>query len=157
MSGSVERLLAGYECFTGIVPSETYSDEIAKRAVSSLESRQVGLYYTSQNILEFWSVSTRPIDVNGFGFSIVQVEAALETLEESFALLAESAEVLPKWRQISSVHQVRGKQVYDARLAAVMLLYGISHILTFNHTDFVRYKGMGVEALHPAELAKITH
>lgn len=157
MSASVERLPIRYECFAGTVSPKHTRHEIAKRAVSSLESKQIGLYYTAQNILEFWSVSTRPIDVNGFGFSIIQVEASLEAIEGSFALLAESAEVLPKWRQISSVHQVRGKQVYDARLAAVMLLYGISRILTFNHTDFVRYKGVGVEAVDPAELAKTTH
>jgi hypothetical protein len=37
--------------------------------------------------------------------------------------------------------------VYDARLAATMLVHGIEHLLTLNVTDFSRYSGL--MALHP--------
>jgi len=37
---------------------------------------------------------------------------------------------------------VSGRQVHDARLAAVMLAHGVSHVLTFNVEDFRRYPGI---------------
>ena len=36
-------------------------------------------------------------------------------------------------------YQVKGVNVHDARLVAVMLVHGLSHILTFNVNDFHRY------------------
>ena len=37
----------------------------------------------------------------------------------------------------------------DAHLAAVMRIYGIHHILTFNTTDFARYAPEGIIAVNP--------
>jgi predicted nucleic acid-binding protein len=34
---------------------------------------------------------------------------------------------------------VVGKQAHDARLVAVTLVHGITHLLTFNTDDFKRY------------------
>ena len=42
-----------------------------------------------------------------------------------------------------------GVQVYDARLAAFMRVYGVPNILTLNAKDFSRY---GVTAVHPANV-----
>jgi len=39
---------------------------------------------------------------------------------------------------------VRGKQVWDARLVAVMELLGSRHLLTFNKDDFLRYSSISV-------------
>jgi hypothetical protein len=35
-------------------------------------------------------------------------------------------------------------QVHDARLVAVMRVHGLTHVLTFNPTDFTRYPGITV-------------
>ena len=32
------------------------------------------LFYTSQNLAEFWNVCTRPADRNGFGFSVAETD-----------------------------------------------------------------------------------
>jgi predicted nucleic acid-binding protein len=42
------------------------------------------------------------------------------------------------------VHAVKGKQVHDARLVAMMEAHGITHILTLNGADFARYPGIVV-------------
>jgi predicted nucleic acid-binding protein len=42
-------------------------------------------------------------------------------------------------------YDVKGRNVFDARLVAVMLTYGITHILTMNRADFQRYAGITVE------------
>jgi predicted nucleic acid-binding protein len=36
-------------------------------------------------------------------------------------------------------HQVSGKQVYDARIVAAMLVHNLTHLLTFNDGDFKRF------------------
>jgi len=58
--------------------------------------------------------------------------------------LAEHAATRPNWRKLVVTHQVRGKQVHDARLAASMIAHGITHILTLNGADFARYPQLTV-------------
>jgi predicted nucleic acid-binding protein len=48
-------------------------------------------------------------------------------------------------------HRVSGVQVHDARLAAAMQVHGISHILTLNQPDFVRYTDISV--IHPQNVS----
>jgi len=47
-----------------------------------------------------------------------------------------------------SDHGVRGVKVYDARLVAIMNVYAVDSILTFNVGDFARYGN--IRALSPA-------
>jgi len=44
-----------------------------------------------------------------------------------------------------------GKPSHDARLVAAMLAHGVTHILTFNDTDFRRYAG--ITPVVPAAIA----
>lgn len=39
-------------------------------------------------------------------------------------------------------HRVRGVQVHDAHLAAVLEAHGVKHLLTFNTQDFKRYSSL---------------
>jgi predicted nucleic acid-binding protein len=41
-----------------------------------------------------------------------------------------------------TAHAISGKQVHDARLAAIMEAHGVASILTFNTRDFSRYPGL---------------
>jgi predicted nucleic acid-binding protein len=43
---------------------------------------------------------------------------------------------------------VLGKNAHDTRLVAAMLVHGVTHLLTFNVTDFSRFPGLTV--LDPA-------
>jgi predicted nucleic acid-binding protein len=47
-------------------------------------------------------------------------------------------------------HGVRGLQVHDARLAAIMQAYGLSRILTLNQQDFLHYPG--IQAVQPSQV-----
>lgn len=53
--------------------------------------------------------------------------------------LSDPQELFDRWLQIVRQYAVRGKQVHDARLLAFAQAYGITHILTLNPQDFVRY------------------
>jgi hypothetical protein len=43
-----------------------------------------------------------------------------------------------------STYQVIGKNAHDARLVAVMVCHGLTHIVAFNSKDFARYPGITI-------------
>ena len=105
------------------------------------------LCYASQNVAEFWNACTRPVDRNGYGLSITETDRRATLFERKLQLLPDSTSIHEVWRKLLVAHNVRGVQVHDARLVAVMLVYGAKRILTFNDKDFTRYTV--IEALHP--------
>lgn len=108
------------------------------------------LQTTSQNVAEFWNVSTRPTDRNGFGLTPDETDELLQGLEQSFPLLLDSSNVYAIWIGLVVDYDVSGVQVHDARLVATMLVHDVKHILTFNTQDFVRYAPEGIVAVDPA-------
>ena len=123
---------------------------IVRAAIRELLANEHQLRTTSQNFAEFWNVSTRPTDRNGFGQTTVEADDLLQDLEKLFPLLPDSFTVYPVWRQLVVKYDVSGVQVHDARLAASMIAHNVTRILTFNVTDFERYKPEGIMAVDPA-------
>jgi len=97
------------------------------------------LHVIGQNLIEFWAVATRAIIENGLGLTITEAALELEKLKTTFTVLPDSADVLPLWEELVIKHQVRGKQSHDARLVAAMKVYNLTHLLTYNTSDFKRY------------------
>lgn len=124
---------------------------IVRRAVDALEARGDELVTAPQNVAEFWNVSTRPATARGgFGLSLAVTEQRLQAVERTFTILTEPATAYVVWRRLVVAHAVLGKQVHDARLAALMMVHGITHVLTLNVVDFARYPGL--TALDPADV-----
>ena len=48
------------------------------------------------------------------------------------------------WHDLVNRHEVKGKNAHDARIVAAMLRHGISHLLTFNAADFIRFAAIQV-------------
>ena len=122
----------------------------ATQAVSTLLRRNDAVFFRSQNIAEFWNVATRPTDVNGLGFSHEEVLTEVGSIENLLTLLPDVPAIYLVWKQIVEDHRVQGVKVYDARLVAVMGVYAVESVLTFNTADFKRYSNIG--ALHPASI-----
>jgi len=118
--------------------------EDAAQSVSILRSRRDELQITTQNLIEFWAVCTRPVANNGLGLTIVQAEAEVTSLREVFAFLPDIPEILTEWESIVTRYQVIGKQAHDAHLVAAMIAHGVTHLLTFNEADFKRYSEITV-------------
>ena len=123
---------------------------IVQAAVHKLWANGHELQTTPQNFSEFWNVSTRPTNRNGFGFTPYKTDELLRTLEQSFPLLQDSPNVYPEWRQLIVKYNVSGVQVHDARLVATMIFHNVTHILTFNTRDFTRYAPEEIIAIDPA-------
>lgn len=118
--------------------------QVATAATLKLISSGNEASVTPQGLIEFWSVATRPVANNGLDWDPLRVEQQLQTFLRRFPLLDDGPAVFDAWRRLVAVHGVRGKQVHDARLVAVMEAHQISHILTFNVAAFVRYPGVTV-------------
>ena len=125
-----------------------------RTALHAIRTSGGGLYFTSQNLAEFWNVCTRPASQNGYGLSIGETDRRAELIESSFRFLPDNEQVYREWRRVVVVHSVMGVQVHDARLVAAMRVHGITHVLTLDEQDFLRYPGVTV--VHPRELSPET-
>jgi hypothetical protein len=68
------------------------------------------------------------MDRNGFGLSIAEAEEEVRLIEREFGFLPDNRQIHAVWRRLVYDHGVRGRQVHDARLVAVMRVYGLSHL-----------------------------
>ena len=116
---------------------------IADRAVVELHRRGEALNITPQVLVEFRNVATRPASLNGLGLSIAEAEALAAGFEATFTLLPDIPSIHPAWKAIVGALGVIGKQVHDARLAAVCHVHKVDHVLTFNVSHFSRMAGFG--------------
>jgi predicted nucleic acid-binding protein len=119
-------------------------------ALKMLKRQGAEFCFALQNIAEFWNVCTRPLEQNGYGLSIADADARVAYIERTMTFLPDNEEVYSIWRRLVVDHQVRGVQVHDARLVAIMETYGLTHILTLNQADFLRYAN--IEAVHPSQV-----
>jgi predicted nucleic acid-binding protein len=110
------------------------------RALRHLWSNGHQLVTTSQNIAEFWNVSTRPASARGgFGMDVASVDARVKVIERLGDVLPFSVQAYQEWRRLVIAHQICGVSVHDARIVAVMHTLNVTHLLTLNGADFQRY------------------
>lgn len=126
-------------------------NRVCGEAVVALLKADHELCLCAQVLIEFWAVSTRPTDVNGLGLLTEVASQQVSDLRETFECLPEPPNMADLWQELAETYSVQGKQAHDARLAALMRAYGISHLLTLNTQDFARYEGL--TAVSPAQVA----
>jgi hypothetical protein len=124
---------------------------IAVAAMANLELGGHRLCDVPQSLYEFWVVSTRPISVNGLGLTTPVAEKLIQDFHGMFSLLPDTPAIYPEWFRLVSQHSVLGKPAHDARIVAAMNVRALTHILTFNVSDFQRYPA--IVALDPVAVA----
>ena len=127
----------------------------AVAALTELLRRNEMLVITAQNLVEFWSVATRPVgSTNGLGLSAVQTAEIIDVFGREFFLAPETPDVFPTLRKLLDSVEVIGKQVHDARLVAVCFSQGISSLVTFNPRHLSRFAAIppGLNIIEPAFL-----
>ncbi len=130
----------------------TAAYQTALDAVTALQLRGDVPCLVPQVLYEFWVIATRPIAVNGLGFTPAQADAELGRVLGLFPLFfPDTAAIFPEWRRLVVAHQVSGLPAHDARLVAAMNIHGLTHLLTFNTAHFTRFPGITV--LDPAVIA----
>ena len=117
---------------------------ICQRVVRKIYDEGEEVVITPQVLMEFWALATRPVEANGLGMTAEAAAYLLNLLSQQFTILPDCAEIYPCWLKLVEECNIIGRQVYDARLVAVMQTYGITHILTLNGNHFRRFPGIVV-------------
>ena len=119
-------------------------------AMLRLSDRRVEFCFTSQSLGEFWNVSTRALDRNGLGLSVQETNRRFQALVHSMKLLPETEDVFMVWQLLMLANEVRGVQVHDAHIAAVLEVHGVRRLLTLNGRDFKRF--VHIIPVHPKDV-----
>ena len=124
----------------------------ATTALAELFRRSDEVFLTAQNLIEFWAVATRPVEVNGFGWTSQRTAREVAELRARFPVLPDSPAVFERWLGLVEQLPIQGKRVHDARLVAVMLVHGVEHLITFNLSDFSTFPKLSL--IDPASLGR---
>ncbi len=129
--------------------------DLAVNSVADLIAQGHECVITPQVLIEFWLVATRPIEVNGLGWSIERTEKKINQLISQFTLVEETEAIFARWLELVTRYQIKGKRIHDARLMAVAIANEISHILTFNPKDFTKIAELTIVNPDEVEPTKI--
>lgn len=123
-------------------------------AIDALNTQGEEVVIVQQNCVEFRNAASRPVAVNGLGFTPLEAEAELDRIEALFRLLADPPGVYAVWRALCKRAGVSGKQVHDTRLVAVCVAAGVQTILSWNPSDFRRFLRLvtGLAVLTPDDV-----
>ena len=135
----------GYLVDTNVLLRTLITDDpqyqVTTEAIAILRRSREQLFIAPQNLIELWSVATRPSDKNGLGLSPAEVQSEVTRLKQLFILLPDHDRTFGEWERLVSIYQIKGTKVHDTRLVAFMLIHELSHIVTFNVKDFRRFSG----------------
>jgi predicted nucleic acid-binding protein len=124
---------------------------VTQNAVNVLTGRGDTVCIVPQTLYEFWTVVTRPVSARGgIGLSVSDAQKERLRLKSLFTLVPDTPAILPAWESIIDLYGVSGVAAHDARLVAAMQVHGLTHLLTFNLTDFSRYPS--ITAVTPANI-----
>ena len=124
----------------------------SQAAVSALQARGETLRTVPQNLYEFWAAATRPVtSANGLGLTTPECQTEVARIKSFFPVLPDAPTLMAGWEALVVAHDCKGKAAHDARIVAAMRNHAVTHILTFNGADFVRYRGLTI--LDPAAVA----
>ena len=124
----------------------------AGAALYALRSRGDEPCVVAQVIYEFWSACTRPVtSKGGLGLTVTDTASRVRRLQQLFPVYRDERAIFDRWEELVTRHEVKGMKAHDARLVAAMLHHGLTHLLTFNDSDFKRFTEITV--LTPSEVA----
>lgn len=113
--------------------------EEARQWMTHLQEEGVRLCTTPQIYREYLVVLTRGL-VFERSFTATEAVTALESIRPSFRELSPTSETLAELLVLIRHYSVRGKQVHDANIVAVMKTYGVDALATYNQDDFQRFE-----------------
>lgn len=124
----------------------------ADAALYALRSRGDKPCVVAQIIYEYWTVCTRPVESdNGLGMTVTDTASKVRRLQKLFPLYRDERAIFDRWEELVTRHEVKGKNAHDARIVAAMLHHHLTHLLTFNDSDFKRFTEITV--CTPSEVA----
>ena len=75
------------------------------------------------------------------------LDEPLEAILKTVSVLDETVEAVEQLRSLVRKHDVRGKNIHDANVVAVMLTSGLQRLVTYNLADFKRFTEITIEPM----------
>jgi predicted nucleic acid-binding protein len=133
-----------------LVDRQDEQHESVRRAVRTLIASKEPLLITSQNVAEFLNVATRPVVNNGLAMAPDRaIDLFQREIESICSVLTETDLMHSVFKRLIAKYGVVGKQVHDARLVAMMLVWQVENLLTLNDRHFRRYEPEGIQVVTP--------
>jgi predicted nucleic acid-binding protein len=131
-------------------PSQT-NYELTLQAIATILEQGDECVPVVQVLYEFWVVATRPVAVNGLGWTAEQTMREVTDISDRFVLLDDLPLTFSNWLRLVTTKGIIGKRAHDARIVATMQALEITHLLTLNPRDFL---GMTNEIaiVHPQDV-----
>ncbi len=141
-----EPLLLDTNILVYAVDASSEHHAASRTILERAHSPVAGLCVVPQSLAEFYSLVTNPKRVS----SPQPPAEALATVESIVSLpglevLPVPLDVVARWVELCRVHPVKGAEIYDLQIVAVMLANGIRRICTFDKTDFESFSEITVE------------
>lgn len=111
----------------------------ARQWLADLQGAGHPLCVSPQIVREFLVVLTR-----GEVFS--HTLNTFAALRPSLVILPETLQALERLLSLVRHYDVRGKAIHDAQIVANMLVHGVTHLMTYNESDFQRYAEITLDA-----------
>jgi predicted nucleic acid-binding protein len=126
--------------------------ELVSNALTELFAKGEELLVSAQAYAEFWVVATRPVNVNGLGYTPEYTDEFVNDFLGTYGFLPDRQDTFGFWHDLVKKYAVIGKPTHDAKLVALMQAHQLKQILTINTADFVRYRE--IQAIHPNQILK---
>jgi predicted nucleic acid-binding protein len=114
--------------------------QVANQTLQAANSSGVRLTVSTQISREYLATATR-LSTQGVSFPQADILANLQLFQSKFKVIEDNLQVFSNLLGLVQNYTLTGKQVYDGNIVATMQLYGITHLLTHNVSDFNRYAG----------------
>lgn len=79
------------------VADTSETSNIAVSAIAKILTEGNQCVITSQVIVEFWAVATRPLTVNGLGWTPEEAREKIDLIKSQFVLLEDKNDILQNW------------------------------------------------------------
>ena len=116
----------------------------ARQWLAALYEQGVELCITTQILREYLVVLTHS-SVFEQRFTVEQALEELKAILQTVTVLSESTASAECLLDLVRRYRVRGKQIHDANVVAVMLTQGVERLVTYNVGDFQQFKEITLE------------
>lgn len=135
-----DRVMLDTNVFLAATDEGRAEHRAALTVINDWAAGDTALCTSGQVLREYLSVATRPVEKNGLGLKLPDALGNVRAIRERTTFLAEDAKVADRLIGLLADVECGGKQVHDANLVAMMLVYGIGTVVTMNLDDFARFE-----------------
>lgn len=93
-----------------VADKSSQEHHLVVKSVTKILENENQCVITAQVLVEFWVVATRPLNVNGLGWTPEQTSEKINLFINQFILLAETPEIFSHWFNLVIKYNIKGKR-----------------------------------------------